>query len=308
MKYLVTGATGFIGLELCRQILQSGHQLIALSRLGETLPDGTPTRSIDFRREQLAAADLESVDIIFHLAGIAHQQAKPEDYDLVNHRVVTQLAKAAEAASVQCFVFLSSVKAMGESVSPLARTEHDVESPLDAYGRSKWQAEADLNREFSDSSMRVRILRPALVYGRETKANLALLSRMVDKGLPRPPDLGARSMISRSDLCALMQAVSLEEKQGVCTFIATDGEAYSTRRIYDALRDARGMGQGISWCPRWVWWLACRLFDVLRDTPDATWNKLFAVELYSNNAVLEATPWRPVASLESTLRVTGGVL
>lgn len=308
MKYLVTGATGFIGVELCRQIREQDHQLVACSRHGRDLPDGTPTRSVEFRRDHLTVADLESVDVVFHLAGIAHQQAKPQDYDLVNHRAVIALAKAAEEAGVQSFVFLSSVKAMGGSDSDAVRSEADCTDPDDAYGLSKWNAEVELNREFSDSSMGVCILRPALVYGQNAKANLALLSRMVDKGLPRPPDLGARSMISRNDLCALMLSVTPVEQQRPCTFIATDGEAYSTRRIYDAMRDARAMKSGVSWCPRWAWRLACGLIDVFRSTPESTWDKLFAVELYSNSAALECTQWRPAESLERTLRATGGVL
>ncbi|MEP5567468.1 MAG: NAD-dependent epimerase/dehydratase family protein [Halioglobus sp.] len=304
----MTGATGFIGGELCRQIREASQSLIACSRHGGSLPDGTPTRSVDFRREHLTVADLESVDVIFHLAGIAHQEAKPADYDLVNHRAVIALAKTAEAAGVQCFVFLSSVKAMGLGDSEAVRTETDCTDPVDDYGLSKWNAEVELNREFSGSSMRVCILRPALVYAQNAKANLALLSRMVDKGLPRPPELGARSMISRKDLCALMLSVALEKQLHVRTFIATDGEAYSTRRIYDAMREARAMGPGVSWSPLWAWRLACGLFDLLRSTPDSTWNKLFAVELYSNKAAIEGTQWRPSESLESTLRATGGVL
>ena len=105
MKYLVTGATGFIGLELCRQIRQDGHELIAFSLRGEAMPDGTPTRAVDFSKENLSAAELNSVDTVFHLAAIAHQQAAIADYDAVNHCAVLELARQAHMARVKNFVF-----------------------------------------------------------------------------------------------------------------------------------------------------------------------------------------------------------
>ena len=308
MKYLVTGATGFIGMELCRQICQSGQELIAYSLNGRPLPDGTPTRAIDFRVNNLGAKDLESVDVVLHLAGIAHQRASPEDYSAVNHRAVVELARQAQLANVSCFVFLSSVKAMGVSGDVRPRTEGDCYMPVDPYGLSKNQAESELNSEFATGSMHVCILRPALVYGQDTKANLAQLSKAVGRGLPRPPEEGARSMVGVKDLSALMMTVSADINPGVCTFIVTDGEAYTTRRIYDALREARGMKPGTQWCPRWAWWLGSWIVDVLRTSSDSTWDKLFTAELYSNQAVVAATDWRPKQSFESLLGETGGRL
>jgi nucleoside-diphosphate-sugar epimerase len=308
VKYLVTGATGFIGLELCRQIRQDGHELIAFSLRGEAMPDGTPTRAVDFSKENLSAAELNSVDTVFHLAAIAHQQAAIADYDAVNHCAVLELARQAHMARVKNFVFLSSVKAMGAGDYPGARSEQDCISPRDPYGLSKWQAESGLNREFCASSMRVCILRPALVYGQGAKANLAQLLKWVGKGLPRPPAEGARSMISNGDLCSLMRLVAVAPVPGVSTFIATDGESYSTQRLYDAIRDARAMNKGIAWCPRWAWWLGCGLLDLKRRSAEPTRAKLFATELYSNAAVLDATPWRPRDTFESTLKSARGVL
>lgn len=308
MKYLVTGATGFIGMELCRQICQSGQELIAYSLSGGPLPDGTPTRAIDFRVANLSATDLESVDVVLHLAGIAHQRASPEDYRAVNHRAAVELARQAQLANVSCFVFLSSVKAMGPSGDVRPRTEFDCCLPVDPYGLSKQQAESELNSEFATGSMRVCILRPALVYGLATKANLAQLSKAVGKGLPRPPEEGARSMIGVKDLSVLMLAVAADTNPGVSTFIVTDGEAYTTRRIYDALREARGLKPGVQWCPRWAWWLGSWILDALRTSSDSTWSKLFSAELYSNDAVVAATGWRPKQSFESLLGETGGRL
>ena len=308
MKYLVTGATGFIGVQLCREIIDAGHELLAYSGSGKVLPDGTPTRAVDFTREQIDQRVLDSVDGIFHLAGIAHRRAEQDVYQQVNHRAVLALAQGAKEAGVGSFVFLSSVKAMGASGSASVRGEADFCPPGDAYGRSKRDAEVAIEHVLADADMRVSIVRPTLVYGEGAKANLALLASAVQRGLPRPPEQGARSMISRDDLCALMLVLASDAVPGVHTYIASDGEAYSTRRIYDALREARGMGQGTAWCPTWAWRLGCTVLDGLGNNVEPAWQRLFGTELYSSAAVQADTAWRPRETLETFLQRTGGLV
>ncbi len=307
MKCLVTGATGFVGRELCKQLSLAGHEVLAYSRTGEDLENGTPTRAVDFRNATLDAQQLAGVELVFHLAGIAHQQAAAEDYESVNHVATLNLARQAEAAGVRCFVFLSSVKAMGEgSAGAIVRSESDSVRPLDHYGLSKWMAETALNDEFCRRTMAVCVLRPALVYGTAAKGNLASLAKAVSRGLPRPPEAGGRSMIAVEDLCALMLHISWQCEAGVRTYIVSDGEQYSLRRIYDAMRRVQGLGPGRAWCPRWMWRVACSLLDWLRPRNAPRWETLFGYELYSNEQLLRATSWRPQRSLENTLSPEAG--
>lgn len=308
MKCLVTGATGFIGRHLCQQLLARGDQLTALSRSGLPLADGTPTLALD-----LAVADpdsqlLQGVDAVFHLAGIAHQQALDADYLELNYLATLRLARQAEAAGVGRFVFLSSVKAMGPSPGQAARSEQDCVEPQDAYGRSKRQAECDLSMEFADSPMSVLIIRPALVYGGAAKGNLQLLARGVQWGLPRPPPGGGRSMIDLQDLVALLCTAATLSVSGVHTWIACDGQVYTTRQLYDELRRASGKGEGVAWLPLGAWRLAAAILDRFSTAGgDSTYLKLFGWEQYSNAAVLAATGWRPRRTLaDAVSQMTAG--
>ncbi len=302
MKCLVSGATGFIGRHLCQQLADRGDTVIALSRSGSPLPAGTPTLARDLAGGEVEPDLLQGVEMVFHLAGIAHQQAEPDAYERVNHLATLALARAAEAAGVRCFIFLSSVKAMGPSPGDAERSEQDCLPPRDAYGRSKWRAECGLREAFADSAMSVVILRPALVYGAGAKGNLELLARAVRLGLPRPPDLGGRSMIAREDLVALLLWVADHPLHGVHTWIACDGQRYSSRYLHDLLRRAGGRRVGTAWLPAWGWRFAAGLLDRLRAHPgEPTWDKLFGTELYSNRAVLAATGWRPALTLEASL-------
>lgn len=307
MKFLVTGATGFIGSHLCAQIARAGNELLAFSATGGPLPDGAATQALDFSSAEIDSGMLASVDVVVHLAGIAHRSAGESDYQAVNHRAVVKLAEQAEQAGVRSFVFLSSVKAMGPGAGELPRNEQDCRIPPDSYGRSKRDAELALAEQFGSGDMSVCIVRPALVYGDGAKANLALLARAVNKGLPRPPAEGGRSMIGIDDLCRLILLLAGDEVPGVRTYIATDGEVYSTRRIYDALRSAGGMGQGVAWWPRWVWRVGCWLMDAGSSDLESTWQRLFGWECFSNQAAHADFGWQPQQTFEDYCRSNGGL-
>ena len=243
---------------------------------------------------------LVGIDAVCHLAGIAHRQAPPADYEALNHLASLRLARAAARAGVRCFIYLSSVKAMGPANDDRVRTEEDRVPAHDPYGRSKWAAEVDLRREFATGPMAVVILRPTLVYGPGAAGNLRLLARGVRRGLPRPPLAGERSMIGALDLVELVAALCHNPPPaGVHTWIVTDGERYTTQGLYDLLREALGKGRGRAWLPAWGWRVGASLLDQLRprDTTP-TYERLFGTELYSNAALLAATDWRPRCRIE----------
>jgi len=253
---------------------------------------------MDLGTETVPGSLLSDVDVVFHLAGIAHQRAEPSQYERVNHRATLELAAAAAAAGVKTFVFLSSVKAMGPPQSDAERTESDGQPAVDPYGRSKAQAEQDLISAYSDSDMSVIILRPALVYGAGARGNLQLLAKAVRAGVPRPPERGGRSMISLKDLTSLLYRLALESPEGVHTWIVCDDNHYSACGIHDLMRAALGKGPALSWIPLAGWRLVCALRDVLaRPADGSTFEKVFGTEQYSAAALKRDMNWAPATTL-----------
>jgi UDP-glucose 4-epimerase len=302
VKYLVSGATGFIGRQLCQQLSARGDTVIALSKNGGALINGVTSLALDLTVADPSSDLLQGVEVFFHLAGIAHQNARESAYEELNYRATVRLARLASAAGVKCFIFLSSVKAMGPSGSSNVRSESDWTQPVDAYGRSKWQAESELLEGFSDDAMSVVIVRPALVYGVNVKGNLRLLARGVRRGLPRPPLGGSRSMIALDDLIELLCVIAQSPPQGVHTWIACSAQSYSTQAIYDLLRESAGMGRGVGWLPLWAWRLGAWFLDIVAGrSDDSTYTRLFGPEVYSNAAVLATTEWRPRVRLEDVI-------
>jgi nucleoside-diphosphate-sugar epimerase len=302
VKCIVSGATGFIGRLLCQRLTTCGYTVIALSRSGAPLDNGQPTIAMDLAEQTPDSDLLSGVDVFFHLAGIAHQRAQESAYTAVNYEATVRLARLASVAGVRCFVYLSSVKAMGAGQSPDVRKESECTLPVDAYGLSKWQAECVLREEFSHAGMSVAIVRPALVYGAQARGNLQSLARGVRWGLPRPPQLGRRSMIALDDLVELLCVIAQHPPSGVRTWIACGAEAYSTQEIYDLMRAGQGKGRGRAWLPRWAWQFGSNLVDAIAGRGgESTYEKLFGTALYSNAAVLEDTGWRPRIRLEEVI-------
>jgi nucleoside-diphosphate-sugar epimerase len=303
VKCLVSGATGFIGRQLCQQLAARGDTVIALSKYGAPLSSGEPTLALDLAVSDPDDEMLRGVDVFFHLAGIAHRQERESAYDELNYRATVRLARLASAAGIRCFIFLSSVKAMGSPPSAAMRSESACTLPADAYGLSKWQAERALQKQFSDDRMAVVIVRPALVYGANVKGNLQMLATAVRRGLPRPPQGGSRSMIALQDLVELLCVIAQRPPlSGVHTWIACDMDSYSTQTIYDLLRQASGKGRGVGWLPRWVWRAGARLLDLASGRRDeSTYDKLFGSEQYTNAAVLRDTDWQPRIRLEDVV-------
>ena len=137
----VSGASGFIGRHLCRQLRARGIEVTALHRHSQSGP---------WDHEQLIdlGADLTfslpaDVDSVFHLAGFAHAQHDPRADALHDAVTVQGTARllAACTPTVRRFVYFSSVKAMGESTPKSCVDETCAPRPSTAYGRARLLAE-----------------------------------------------------------------------------------------------------------------------------------------------------------------------
>jgi len=249
--YLVTGYSGFIGRHVVRTLQNRGHGIRGLGR--QTPPDPEDS-SIDlFQGDLTRPATLrgaaKDIDVIIHAAGHAHAvDTEPTGiHNQVTLEGTRHLLAEAEKCGVQRFIFISSVKAAPEpGTDCLDETASDL--PEDEYGLSRRQAEELILEAGRRTGMHACILRPAPVYGPGCKGNLASMLRWIDRGLfPPIPDTGnRRSMVDVRDLVqAVLLAIENRDAAGRTYFI-TDGENYTTRRIYSGM--CRALGKSV---PRW---------------------------------------------------------
>ncbi|HUR30017.1 MAG TPA: NAD-dependent epimerase/dehydratase family protein, partial [Saprospiraceae bacterium] len=123
--------------------------------------------------------------------------------------------------------------------------------PLTDYGKSKLQAEQELLK-LSDDQFVVSIIRPAVVYGKGAKGNIAKLMKLIDK-LPVIPlgDISnRRSMVYVGNFLALLKSVIDNAMPGV--FIAADNEAKSTSDMVKEINRLRPTQKKIISMPKLV--------------------------------------------------------
>jgi len=232
---LITGATGFIGQRLLKA---TDSKIKILSRKKQ---HDLETIVCDFEKGSIPSNTLDGIDIVFHLAGFAHDirdASKIADlYYEVNVSATVQLANLAVKSGVKRFVFVSSVKASGNPPIGICANEKDQRNAEDVYGRTKREAELKLLEIGQVSGMHVSIIRPSLVYGPDVKGNLQLMLSGIGKGwFPPLPETGnRRSMIHVDDLVRAILLVAEDDRANGEIFIATDGKPYSSREIYSTM-------------------------------------------------------------------------
>lgn len=251
MRILVTGPRGFIGSALVPS-LQSEHFDVTIA---ERSPGPSGSRSCSAVLlgdiwEYGPHMDLSAFDAVIHLAGPAHGSADTVDRTPADYAAsVLNLAKSAAASQVQIFIFVSSVKAAGES-SPVNRpfTESDVAEPGDWYGQAKLAAEEALRGLPSSDRMIIRVLRPPLVYDSQAPKNFGQLLRLARSPLPLPvASLSMpRSLVHRQNLCsAIIHLLTLPASESFELFYVRDGRDISPGDLVRRTRSILGAPQRV---------------------------------------------------------------
>ena len=288
MLLALTGATGFIGQYLLRELPKRGYRLRVLLRQPSSMPMPCASAVIgDLARPRNMSAALEGVDAVIHSAGFTHGMSgiPEDDYRLLNTEATIGLARAARRAGAKRFVFLSSIRAQSGPTAETILTEADEPNPTDAYGRSKLAAE----RGLSELDLDWVSLRAALVYGPGVKGNIAQLMRLARSPLPLPLGGfgGRRSLLALENLSAAIETVLTAPRILRRPLITADAEALTVGEMIAAMRD--GLGR---W--RQVFPMPPVLFDfVLRSIGQGENYRRLSRSLVADPSALMGLGWAP---------------
>jgi len=247
-KVLVTGATGFVGQELCRRLKTKGFDLVGVGRSARCLlSSGSNFYQRDLETDDIN--DLVSGDLscIVHAAGQAHCKGGNSTQQLqsfwrANVEVSTRLARLAIETRVRRFVFVSSIGVHGSGTKDAPISEDSGFNPVSRYAASKLEAERSLISLFETSQhSELTIVRPTLVYGENAPGNFGRLLKLANSPLPLPfgQCVNRRNLISLSSLVDFLIACTHASGAADQCFDVADSSALSTADIVSSLR--RGM-------------------------------------------------------------------
>lgn len=302
MNVLVTGANGFIGQMLCPTLERAGLQVVRAVRISNRY-DEISAGEMDGETSWDRVLDAD-VDGVVHLAAKVPLTEKTAETANSYHRVNTlgtvRLARECAARGVRRFVFVSTVKVLGEGCDEPLRAD-DFAVPGDAYAISKWEAEQSLWQISAETGMEVAILRPPLVYGPGVSGNFLRLLRMVDQKIPLP--LGAihnrRSLIYLGNLVDVIRLCLLHPDAAGKTFMVSDGEDVSTPDLIRRIGSALGHGSFLLPVP--ATWMK-RAGDLL--------GKRSAIDRLTGSLAVDSMPvqdelgWLPPYSMRAGLALT----
>lgn len=227
MNILMTGANGFVGKSLSTALKNHNH-------------DVTPLPHSQFPTSLAARC----YDCLIHLAGRAHVMHETatdvyQAYKEVNVDYTLKVAWLARSLGVKRFVFLSSLKVIGE-VSSQPFNELESPSPTDAYGQTKLEAELLLQDFCQKNGMELVIIRPPLIYGDGVKANFKGLIQLCNQPLPLPFGNinNKRSLISLDNLNSFIELCCQHPQAANHTFLISDDFDVSTTELIQTIKRA----------------------------------------------------------------------
>ena len=223
-KILITGANSYIGTSFeCY--------------LRENYPNDYVIKTLDMIDGNWKNYDFSNYDTVFHVAGIAHadvgnvSKETEKLYYQVNCDLAYETALKAKEANVEQFIYMSSIIVYGES-APYGKTKVITKdtrpSPANFYGDSKLQAEIKLS-PLQDDSFNIAIIRPPMIYGKGSKGNYPMLSKLAKKLPVFPKISNQRSMLYIENLCEFIRLLIKNNSHG--TFYPQNKEYASTTMI-----------------------------------------------------------------------------
>lgn len=185
-RILIAGANSYIG--------------TSFEKFMDNFPDKYKIDTIDMRDDTWLDIDLSTYDSIIQIAAIVHVKEKNEElYFEVNRDLAVKVAKKAKNDGVSQFIYFSSMSVFGKDKGIISK--NTVPSPMGAYGKSKLQAEKLLS-ELDSDDFNVAIIRPPMVYGKNSIGNYSRLSKVAQKSPVFPRVINKRSMLYIDNLSA----------------------------------------------------------------------------------------------------------
>jgi len=274
-RYLITGGSGFLGINLVRHLLAKGHPVSVIDLVEFDYPDCADDVTFvqgDIRKDADVARAMAGADVVVHCAAALPLYPAAEIFstDIDGTRKVLEHA---EREGVKRFVHISTTAVYGiPDHHPLL--EDDPKQGVGPYGIAKVEAER-LCESFRERGLCVPILRPKSFIGPERLGIFAMFYEWARTGHGFPVLGNGRNLyqyLDVEDLCdAIHLAATLPPERADDVFNIGAKEFGTVRDDFQVVLDEAGFGKKVRCIPARpaVWVL--RFLEALKLSPIYKW-------------------------------------
>jgi nucleoside-diphosphate-sugar epimerase len=309
MRFLITGANGFVGKALCAELARRGHFVRAAVReVNQPIENIAiaSVGSIDGVTDWTAA--LSNIDVVIHLAARVHvmqdtSEEPLEEFRKVNVQGTENLARQTVDSGVKRLVYVSSIGVNGlQTKFDNIFTETDTVNPHNAYAISKWEAEQKLLQICNTTGLDVVVIRPPLIYGADAPGNFAKMIKVISKGIPLPlaSACNRRSLIYIGNLVDALILCAIHPDAAGQTYLVSDGEDISTPELLLKLGLAMDKQVRLFSVPKVLLYIAAHFTGKNEE-----FDRLFGSLKIDSKKIRNQLKWQPPYKLKDGLNLTG---
>lgn len=273
--FLVTGGSGFLGINLIRYLLEKGHIVTSLDIENFTYPEKEKVHHIkgDIRDYFTVQKAMQNIDAVIHCAAALPLYKAKDIFSTDIEGTENLLESAFKVGTVKRFIHISSTAVYGiPDHHPIF--EDDKMDGVGPYGKAKIEAEK-ICLKYRKKGFCVPIIRPKSFVGPERLGVFALFFDWAKdaRGFPMIGNGKNRyQLLDVEDLCqAIYSCASKDHKIVNDTFNIGAKEFTTMKEDYQAVLDKAGFGKKIVGFPAWPMIWTLRILELLKISPLYKW-------------------------------------
>jgi 2-alkyl-3-oxoalkanoate reductase len=169
MKYLITGATGFIGNAVARALKQSDKDVYGLIRKPEQAEmlqmDNIGYRIGDIRDKTSLKQAFKDMHVVVHSAALVSDWGKPEEFIQINFQGTRNVLEVCSELGIKRVIYISTADIFGYRVDNPVNEHSPIKKSPSWYAKSKIMAEQLARQYAANRELEITIIYPTWVYG-----------------------------------------------------------------------------------------------------------------------------------------------
>lgn len=270
-KVIVTGANGFLGSWLTRQLIQDGHDVYALVRKNSDLSEleGAQCKFLygDVTDLDSLRTAFQNMDAVFHLAGvIAYKKSQRPLMEKVNVGGTKNVVQACKELKTPRLVYLSSVVAIGggRNKSDILdeNSTYNISDLNLGYFETKKQAEEIVKSATNSGDIQSVILNPSTIYGAgDAKKGSRKMQLKVAQGKLKFYTSGGVNVVAAEDVVDGIIKGWLKGRNGERYILA--GENITIKTLFETIAKEAGQSPPSFQLPTWLLHVIGMIGDLL---------------------------------------------